>query len=154
MRVLLCNSSSSLLLSSPSPPTPTKKSPILLTTNNNWVRKTLLGAFNGALSLNILLSSPFSLAAESPLQLQSPSNPLTEQCLQEEKLEEITGPQTVTNEGIVEEAWQIVNDSFLDAGRHRWTPESWQVRGNSQKYMNWPTKPDSYNAYCISLCFI
>ncbi|OAY25077.1 carboxyl-terminal-processing peptidase 1, chloroplastic isoform X1 [Manihot esculenta] len=128
MRILLCNSSSSLLLSSPSPPTPTKKSPILLTTNNNWVRKALLGAFNGALSLNILLSSPFSLAAESPLQLQSPSNPLTEQCLQEEKLEEITGPQTVTNEGIVEEAWQIVNDSFLNAGRHRWTPESWQQK--------------------------
>lgn len=32
---------------------------------------------------------------------------------------------SVTNEGIVEEAWQIVNDSFLDTGRHRWSPDSW-----------------------------
>ena len=27
----------------------------------------------------------------------------------------------------MEEAWEIVNDSFLDAGRHRWSPETWQV---------------------------
>ncbi|KAJ9135918.1 hypothetical protein P3X46_033039 [Hevea brasiliensis] len=132
MRILLCNSSSSLLLSSPSPPTPTHKSPIILTTTNNWAKKTLLGAFTGALSLNLLLSSPFSVASESPsLQPQSPSYPsnsLTEQCREEENREEITGPQSVTNDGIVEEAWQIVNDSFLDAGRHSWTPESWQQK--------------------------
>ncbi|XP_012091904.1 carboxyl-terminal-processing peptidase 1, chloroplastic isoform X5 [Jatropha curcas] len=143
MRVLLChcNSSSALPLSSSSASssaTLTNKPPIILsfsTNNNNWAKKALLRAFTGALSLNLLLSSPFSLASVSSppsVQLQSPSTPPNssiENCSEEEEnkyREEITGPQAVTNEGIVEEAWQIVNDSFLDTGRHRWTPESWQ----------------------------
>lgn len=33
----------------------------------------------------------------------------------------------MTNEEIVEEAWQIVNDSFLETGGHRWSPDSWLV---------------------------
>ncbi|XP_075488755.1 carboxyl-terminal-processing peptidase 1, chloroplastic isoform X1 [Primulina tabacum] len=47
-------------------------------------------------------------------------------CREEENYADpkLTG-DTVTNEGIVEEAWQIVNDSFLDTGRHRWSPDSW-----------------------------
>ncbi|KDP21204.1 hypothetical protein JCGZ_21675 [Jatropha curcas] len=145
MRVLLChcNSSSALPLSSSSASssaTLTNKPPIILsfsTNNNNWAKKALLRAFTGALSLNLLLSSPFSLASVSSppsVQLQSPSTPPNssiENCSEEEEnkyREEITGPQAVTNEGIVEEAWQIVNDSFLDTGRHRWTPESWQQK--------------------------
>ncbi|CAK7350229.1 unnamed protein product [Dovyalis caffra] len=37
-------------------------------------------------------------------------------------------PQVLTNEGIVEEAWEIVNDSFLDTGRSRRTPQTWQQK--------------------------
>ncbi|KAJ4976439.1 hypothetical protein NE237_001545 [Protea cynaroides] len=36
-----------------------------------------------------------------------------------------TAPELVSNEAIVEEAWEIVNDSFLDVGKHRWSPERW-----------------------------
>lgn len=40
-------------------------------------------------------------------------------------------PEEMTNEEIVQEAWQIVNDSFLDTGRHRWSHDTWLVRFNS-----------------------
>ncbi|KAJ1426199.1 Tail specific protease [Sesbania bispinosa] len=40
----------------------------------------------------------------------------------------LTAPEVVTNEGLVEEAWQIVNDSFLDTGRHRWSQDTWQLK--------------------------
>ncbi|XP_051128378.1 carboxyl-terminal-processing peptidase 1, chloroplastic isoform X2 [Andrographis paniculata] len=33
--------------------------------------------------------------------------------------------KAVTNEEIVGEAWQIVNDSYFDTGRRRWSPDSW-----------------------------
>lgn len=36
--------------------------------------------------------------------------------------------KAVTNEEIVEEAWEIVNEGFLDTDRHRWSPDSWLVR--------------------------
>jgi hypothetical protein len=38
-----------------------------------------------------------------------------------------TAPEVVTNEGLVQEAWQIVNDDFLDTGRNRWSQDTWQV---------------------------
>ncbi|XP_065877873.1 carboxyl-terminal-processing peptidase 1, chloroplastic isoform X2 [Euphorbia lathyris] len=134
MRVLLSNSTAPLPLSSSCPPTPPSKSIAKLSTAtivDNWAKKTFIGALTGVLSFNFILSSPFSFASESPFgQLQLPSPPSEEYCTdnQEENQEEINGPQLVTNEGIVEEAWQIVNDSFLDTGRHRWTPESWQQK--------------------------
>ncbi|KAH9314752.1 hypothetical protein KI387_023379, partial [Taxus chinensis] len=31
----------------------------------------------------------------------------------------------ITNEEIVEEAWRVVNENFLDARHHKWSPESW-----------------------------
>lgn len=34
-------------------------------------------------------------------------------------------PELVTNEEIVKEAWEIVNDTFLGTDRNRWSPESW-----------------------------
>ncbi|EEF42716.1 Carboxyl-terminal-processing protease precursor, putative [Ricinus communis] len=136
MNVLLCNSSATLPLSQSSlssPKAPPTKFSFSLNLNNHtttWARKTFLGALTGVLSFNLLLSSPFSLASQSPypqLQLPSPpNNSSIEQCQEQEQVEQ--NQESVTNEGIVEEAWQIVNDSFLDAGRHRWTPQSWQQK--------------------------
>ncbi|WCJ27322.1 Carboxyl-terminal-processing peptidase 1 chloroplastic [Euphorbia peplus] len=139
MRVLLSNStpplplSSSSSSSSSSPPKQPIKSPAKITIMDVWAKKTFTGAITGLLSFNFLLSSPFSLASPSPYShLQLPSPPSPELCTEDE--EELnqedtnTGPQFVTNESIVEEAWQIVNDTFLDTARHRWTPQSWQQK--------------------------
>ncbi|XP_011045312.1 PREDICTED: carboxyl-terminal-processing peptidase 1, chloroplastic isoform X2 [Populus euphratica] len=125
------------LFNSPPPlslPTPAKRTlSVILDTSNNWTRKTLLGgAITGVLSINLLLSSPSSLAFESPspslLQSQSTEYLCREEEIQQDFKVESEAPQVVTNEGIVEEAWEIVNDSFLDSGRRRWTPQSWQQK--------------------------
>ncbi|GAB2287633.1 hypothetical protein Dimus_022005 [Dionaea muscipula] len=95
---------------------------------SNWTRKPLTSILTGVLSLSLVVSSPFSIALDSVSDQSPLSQPSStaEYCREdEEQLEPETSPELVTNEGIVEEAWQIVNDSFLDARRHRWSPESW-----------------------------
>ncbi|XP_030480484.1 carboxyl-terminal-processing peptidase 1, chloroplastic [Cannabis sativa] len=90
--------------------------------------KTLIRILSGALSLTLIASSPSPfLALESP---SSPSSPSSEYCREQDLIEDLSSESEetfVTNEGIVEEAWEIVNDSFLDTSRqHRWSPENWQ----------------------------
>ncbi|KAG6755036.1 hypothetical protein POTOM_040850 [Populus tomentosa] len=129
MSVCLFNSPPTLSL-----PTPAKRTlTSILDTSNNWTRKTLLGgAITGVLSINLLLSSPSLLALESPspslLQSQSTEYLCREEETQQDFKVESEAPQVVTNEGIVEEAWEIVNDSFLDSGGRRWNPQSWQQK--------------------------
>ncbi|CAL5346276.1 unnamed protein product [Camellia sinensis] len=136
MRLLLCNCSASL----PPPPSslsPPKPPPILLftttttttTTNSlNWPHKALIGALTGALSFSLLFSSPSSVALDSSLLTQSQPPPSSaDYCRQEDQTEDRyeTAPGLLTNERIVDEAWEIVNDSFIDTGRHRWSPDTW-----------------------------
>ncbi|PON41740.1 C-terminal-processing peptidase S41A [Parasponia andersonii] len=125
MRLLFCHTSIPLqhsqIISNSKPP------PFLIP--NFDLNKTLIRILSGALSLGLLTSSPSSnsLALESP-SFQSPLSSFSEYC-REEDLVEDSGPESdvVTNEGIVEEAWEIVNDSFLDTSRlRRWSPETWQ----------------------------
>ncbi|XP_058095218.1 carboxyl-terminal-processing peptidase 1, chloroplastic isoform X3 [Magnolia sinica] len=87
-----------------------------------WHQTLAFHALAGTLSFGLLLASP-----PPSLSLQSPSlqSPTTQFCLEDEGVVEEVAPESVTNEGIVEEAWEIVNDSFLDAGRHRWSPDMW-----------------------------
>ncbi|XP_047308681.1 carboxyl-terminal-processing peptidase 1, chloroplastic [Impatiens glandulifera] len=123
---VLCNFS----LSPPPQTILTSSSPSLSSLNNynhtslKWPQKTLIGALTGVLSVGLLISSPSSpvLAQTSTLD-QSPSSEL---CT-DDKTQEIpdTAPDIVSNEEIVKEAWQIVNDSFIDSGRNRWSPETW-----------------------------
>lgn len=105
------------------------------------VDKTLIGAVSGVLSFGLLFHSPlsvaldyssvetFSLSADS---LPSSSPSTYDSSCNEDELREFgnseTGSSPATNEDIVREAWEIVNDSFLDAGRHRWSPEAWKVK--------------------------
>jgi hypothetical protein len=35
--------------------------------------------------------------------------------------------QEVTNESVVQEAWQVVNESFLDARHNSWSADAWLV---------------------------
>lgn len=131
MRVLLlCNSSPKLHLQpsishASKPPSPSTR---VLSFNQrfNWSEKALVGVLSGALSFGLLVIPPTSLALEAST-VRSP--PSSSYCAEEEpevRVESEPG-SVVTNEGIVEEAWEIVNESFLDAGRHRWSPEVWQV---------------------------
>ncbi|KAK7247235.1 hypothetical protein RIF29_42113 [Crotalaria pallida] len=89
--------------------------------NNNLslVRNSLLGA---ALSFSLLFSFPSAIALEAtPL-------PSTQTCRDADTQEEEMLPEVVTNEGLVEEAWQIVNEAFLDSATHRWSQDTWQVK--------------------------
>ena len=133
MRLFLCNSSPSL----PSSPPPSSslsihKSPYI---SLNWPQKTLSTALPFALSFGLLISSHNSIALESLPVQSSPYS--TVYCREEEREERVaeTPPESVTNEGIVEEAWDIINDSFLDTGRHRWSPETWLVTISPSLYM-------------------
>ncbi|XP_077226557.1 peptidase S41 family protein isoform X3 [Tasmannia lanceolata] len=129
MESLLCNFSlrvgamtSTTTIKSSLPTTLTFYKQSLSKTNTKLPQKLLLHALAGALSLGLFISSP-SIAEMSPsLQFQ----PSTDYCREEEKEKpaEIAS-ESITNEGIVEEAWEVVNESFLDAGRGRWTPEKW-----------------------------
>ncbi|KAJ7947163.1 carboxyl-terminal-processing peptidase 1, chloroplastic [Quillaja saponaria] len=59
----------SLALTLP-PPSQTAKNPILCKFNGsciNWAEKTVVGVLSGALSFGLLLSSPCSIALQSPL---------------------------------------------------------------------------------------
>ncbi|OMO93917.1 hypothetical protein CCACVL1_06279 [Corchorus capsularis] len=140
MRILLCNSnsppSSTTLLSQTPPP---QKTPVFLPNAAVWAKKTLVTALTGALSLTLLVSSPSPSISRDLPSFQSPqppqiSIPLPDRCTEEEEQQELEEdkvelkPEFVTNEAIVQEAWQIVNDSFLDSGRHRWSPQSWQQK--------------------------
>ncbi|PKI69108.1 hypothetical protein CRG98_010577, partial [Punica granatum] len=132
MRLFLCNSSAALRPPPPPGPaafpTPATATPLLF--NNFTSAKTkLIGA---ALSLGLLLSSPPSLSLDldsSINQLKPYGGPSVEDCREDEREDkEEVAPQAVSNESIVEEAWEIVNDSFLDSGRHRWSPQTWQQK--------------------------
>lgn len=131
MRLFLCSSSAALGPPRPPPPTylPTPAAATSPMFNNFSSVKTKL--ISAALSLGLLLGSPPSLAVDldsSINQLKPYGGPPIEDCLEDEQEErEEVGAQVVTNESIVEEAWEIVNDSFLDAGRRRWSPEMWQA---------------------------
>ncbi|CAN4080142.1 unnamed protein product [Withania somnifera] len=83
------------------------------------------------LSLGLLVSAPIStIALESP-SLQLSNSSLDVNCRENEEEKELYEKynevfKAVSNESIVEEAWQIVNDSFLNTSTRRsWSPESW-----------------------------
>lgn len=53
-----------------------------------------------------------------------------EACGDEEsvKRDVVNAPELVSNDDVVEQAWEIVNESFLDPSGNRWSPRSWLVR--------------------------
>lgn len=102
--------------------------------NNNCLSRALSNGFSIILAFGLLFSSPLpslsSVSVNSTSSIQSsPSVSLLESsasCREEEEPETANSPKLLTNHSIVEEAWQIVYDSFLDTTtRHRWSPETW-----------------------------
>lgn len=140
MRYLLCNSTSPKY---PIPiPTPTKQSQILknsdFTPSLNYLKKALSGAIAGALSVALYLSPPYSIAFQPLSTSLNQLFPLSssEHCREDEfEYNTESGSPEVTNEGIVEEAWEVVNESFLDAAHHRWSPETWKVFRFGTRYV-------------------
>ncbi|XP_058095219.1 carboxyl-terminal-processing peptidase 1, chloroplastic isoform X4 [Magnolia sinica] len=107
-----------------------------------WHQTLAFHALAGTLSFGLLLASP-----PPSLSLQSPSlqSPTTQFCLEDEGVVEEVAPESVTNEGIVEEAWEIVNDSFLDAGRHRWSPDMWLQKREDILSSSIPTRSKAHD---------
>ncbi|XP_078439287.1 peptidase S41 family protein isoform X2 [Wolffia australiana] len=74
------------------------------------------------------LGSPPAVMADAVLDSSVP-----QQCAEQEPRERLFEERSsteVTNEEIVEEAWEVVNDSFLDAENRGWSPEKWMKRRN------------------------
>ncbi|KAL1214059.1 Carboxyl-terminal-processing peptidase 1 [Cardamine amara subsp. amara] len=150
MRILLPFSSPLSATSSPVTPHFFPESPppsqIDYSALSKILKKSVIGTLTGALSLTLVFSSPISsvAAANDPyLSLNPPSSSIDsslnhfdsvpEDCPNEEEeadtemQDDDFKPQlVVTNEGIVEEGWEIVNDAFLDSRSHSWIPETWQ----------------------------
>ncbi|KAK4440122.1 Carboxyl-terminal-processing peptidase 1, chloroplastic [Sesamum alatum] len=136
MRLLLCNSSPSPSSLPPPPPPPPPKSILVsrsvnnstLSPKPNYTQKTVsitqvlsTTLLSVALSLGIFCASPSEVIS---LELSTPQEELN--CREDENYEnDKVAAEVVTNEEIVEEAWQIVNDSYLDTGRGRWSPDYW-----------------------------
>lgn len=105
--------------------------------DKSWrcLHKFLLRATAGALSFSLLFFPFRSLAEVAGLPaVQLPSRPLpppSELCqdwAEEGEEEAEVPPESITNEGLVEEAWEVVNESFLgDAVSRSWSPEKWLV---------------------------
>ncbi|XP_074357784.1 carboxyl-terminal-processing peptidase 1, chloroplastic isoform X2 [Apium graveolens] len=84
----------------------------------------------GALSLGLVISTPSCIALESSTTLSSSAQLVQsspEVCREEEseKRDGLNAPELRSDEGVVEQAWEIVNESFLDPSGKRWSPQSW-----------------------------
>ncbi|TMW96549.1 hypothetical protein EJD97_007179 [Solanum chilense] len=123
-------------LPSPSPPLLTSFSPIKASifpkkssfvSHHEPLQQLLSTGVSLVLSLGLLVSAPISIALESPPLQSSNSSLICRENEGEEVYEKDTEvTKVVSNENIVEEAWQIVNDSFLNTSdRRSWSPESW-----------------------------
>ncbi|XP_022994793.1 carboxyl-terminal-processing peptidase 1, chloroplastic [Cucurbita maxima] len=120
----------------------------------NSVDKTLIGALSGVLSFGLLFHSPLSVALDYSsveiFSLSADSSPSdsSASCVEDE-LPDFGNSETVSppvsNEDIVQEAWEIVNDSFLDAGHHRWSPEAWKRRQEDIMNMSIQTRSKAHN---------
>ncbi|KAF3451138.1 hypothetical protein FNV43_RR07228 [Rhamnella rubrinervis] len=147
--LLLCNSSPKLQLQPQLSTSHTSKPPLIsnrLTHSNcaNWSSKALVGVLAGALSFGLLVIPPTSIAFEAST-VQSPSS--SSYCLEEEPEDraESESDSVVGNEGIVEEAWEIVNESFLNTARHRWSPEDWQRKREDIRSISIQTRSKAHD---------
>ncbi|KAI3796413.1 hypothetical protein L1987_39083 [Smallanthus sonchifolius] len=124
MRVFLCNSPSSSL--SPPLPPPTTPHRLQIPQKPSIIRSLT----SAALSFNLIFFSPLSPLPPPSIASDSTSPVVQLECREEDqRLEDEkrfeNAPELVTNEEIVKEAWEIVNDSFLGTDRSRWSPQSW-----------------------------
>lgn len=88
----------------------------------------------GALSLGLVITPPSCIALELSTGISSSAQLVqssTEVCKEEESEKRdgvLIAPELRSDEGVVEQAWEIVNESFLDPSGKRWSPQSWLVK--------------------------
>ncbi|CAL9122172.1 unnamed protein product [Musa textilis] len=149
-------SSCSLPLPPPGPPTPPRTQPVSVASSpysinctlgiksrkqhvddpgrgiSRCFRNILLRAVAGALSFSLAASlSLFDAAAVEIPSLVDRPPPTSDLCREDDGEMASTDvlPESITNEGLVEEAWEVVNESFLpDAGGRSWSPEKWMQK--------------------------
>ncbi|XP_020274153.1 carboxyl-terminal-processing peptidase 1, chloroplastic-like isoform X2 [Asparagus officinalis] len=92
--------------------------------NPRRLQNLLLGSIAGALAFTIVSSPPLPSLASNPPAMD-PSL-----CVEEsstEAMEDERPSESITNEEIVEEAWEVINDSYVgDVGSRPWSPEIWK----------------------------
>ncbi|KAL8460819.1 hypothetical protein ACS0TY_032358 [Phlomoides rotata] len=128
VRLLLCSSPPSL--SSPPPTTSVSRPFEFLTLSPKSYHSRKIPSITKALSSTLLsVALSLGLFCGSPLDAisqESYTPQLELNCREEaEFIDDKATGKAVTNEEIVEDAWQIVNESFIDTGRHKWSPDSW-----------------------------
>ncbi|XP_031500920.1 carboxyl-terminal-processing peptidase 1, chloroplastic-like isoform X1 [Nymphaea colorata] len=106
--------------------------------NRRWHHTLALRCVAGVLSLSLFNNThSLGLAHEIPANYDHPKEQETElEWMVAEKCEEQTAAETapelatstVSNEEIVDEAWSIVNDSFINSGNSNWDPERWRQK--------------------------
>ncbi|CAM6121478.1 unnamed protein product [Calypogeia fissa] len=82
--------------------------------------------YNSVLAEELTLDSPSSSSSSSELRVKL-ENP---ECSGKGIIRVVDEPsissaEPVTNESVVEEAWQVVNENFLDARHHSWSADDW-----------------------------
>ncbi|KVH97440.1 Interphotoreceptor retinol-binding [Cynara cardunculus var. scolymus] len=149
MRVfLLCNSSSSSLSFSPPPIAHHRpQKPLLIPPQ----KPSLIGSLTGAaLSFNLLFFSPLSPLPPPSIASDFTPSVFQSECREEDQRREEErrferAPELVTNEEIVKEAWEIVNDSFLGGDRNRWSPQSWLQKKEDIMGTSLPTRSKAHD---------
>lgn len=94
----------------------------------NALRTLLLKSTAAALSFSLVACPPFFPSAPASASENRAASTLTELCSEAGREVETTTRPELTNEALVEEAWEVVNQTFLpDAGTRPWSPELWLV---------------------------
>ncbi|KAK1425377.1 hypothetical protein QVD17_20729 [Tagetes erecta] len=129
MNIFLCNSSSSSSLSLPPPTTHHRHQKPL---NSLPQKPSLIRSLTStALSFNLIFFSQLSPLPAPSIAFETGSSVVVQsECREEDQRIENekrfeNAPELVTNEEIVKEAWEIVNDSFIGTDRSRWSPQLW-----------------------------
>ncbi|WOL14494.1 carboxyl-terminal-processing peptidase 1, chloroplastic [Canna indica] len=109
----------------------------------------LLQAVAGSLSLSLVALPPPSAAAAlqspAPVELTPPSPDLCRDEEGEMAFADVP-PESITNEGLVEEAWEVVNESFLpDAGKRSWSSEKWMQKKENFLYSKIQTRSRAHD---------
>ncbi|KAJ0837500.1 putative processing peptidase [Helianthus annuus] len=146
MSIFFCTPPSSSL--SPPPTTPHRhhKPP---TSTSLPHKPSLISSLTGAaLSFNLIFFSP--LSPPPSIAADSTSSAVQFECREEDqRLEDEqrlrNAPELVTNEDIVTEAWQIVNDSFIGTDRSRWSPQSWLQKKEDVLGTSLPTRSKAHD---------
>nr|GEW00374.1 carboxyl-terminal-processing peptidase 1, chloroplastic [Tanacetum cinerariifolium] len=100
-----------------------------------------------ALSVTLFFTPLTPFTPPLSLALDNPSSGYPTECREEDKLRDEVGKgsEMVSNEEIVNEAWQIVNEGFLGSDTTRWSPELWLRKKDDIMSRSLPTRSKAHD---------